>query len=163
MVIVVTGCGATEAPAAPMSAEPVTGSGTAVSPELDQLLEDYIAAFNDYDVEAFQALVTEGYMAYRTEFDSHYAVSSGIAETSPIEWVIAGLKGFYPNLKFYAERRGQAIMSGDGPWLVSQVIFEKYNDPKYPNGIEGISTLTVVDEDGMLKVARDIFVALEVE
>jgi hypothetical protein len=44
-----------------------------------------------------------------------------------------------------------------------QVILEEFNDPKHPNGVEGISTLTIVDEDGTPKVARDIFVALEVK
>jgi hypothetical protein len=168
LVVVLTllaACGPTDVPvtSAPVQPSPTSVPETAIPGEITQLLEDYDAAFNAYDADAFQALVTEGYMAYRTEYDSHYAVSSGIAETSPVEWVIAGLKSYYPNLEFRIERRGQAIVSGDGPWLVSQVLFEEYNDPKYPNGIEGISTVTIVDEDGTLKVARDIFVALEVK
>lgn len=164
LVTVVTACGAKDAVPASAQVQPMATSvpETAVSAEIDQLFEDYIAAFNAYDADALQALITEGYTAYHTEFDSHYAISSGMAETSPREWVIAGLKSYYPNLEYYTERRGQPIMSGDDPWLVSQVIFEKFNDPKYPNGAESISTLTVVDKGGILKVTRDIFVALEV-
>jgi hypothetical protein len=165
LVTMVTACGATDAPptSAPVQPSPTSVPETAIPAEIAQLLRDYDAAFNAYDADAFHALLTEGYMSYRTDFDSHYAVSSGMAEKYPVEWVLAGLKSTYPNLEFHVERRGQAIVSGDGPWIVAQVLFEEFNDPQYPNGVEGIQTLTIVDEGGTLKVARDIYVVLEVK
>jgi hypothetical protein len=165
LVTMVTACGATDAPptSAPVQPTATSAPETAVSAEIDQLFEDYVAAFNAYDADAFQALLTEGYTAYLTADDSRYAISSGIATTLPREWVIARLKSEFPNLEFHLERRGEAIMSGDGPWLVSQVILKTIKDPQYPNGIEGVMTLTVIDEGGTLKVAREIYVQLEVK
>lgn len=32
---------------------------TAITAELDQLLDDYFAAFNDYDVDAIQAVISD--------------------------------------------------------------------------------------------------------
>jgi len=36
-------------------------SPTAAPPEIQQLMEDYVAAFNDYDADALEALVTDNY------------------------------------------------------------------------------------------------------
>jgi len=165
LAVLLAACGPTDVPptSAPAQPLPTPVPETAIPAEIERLVEDYCAVFNTYDADAFEALIAEGYTAYRTEFDSQHAVSSGIAETSPAEWVIASLKSYYANLEYHVERRGQPIISGEGPWLVSQVIFERFNDPRYPNGVEGISTLTIVHEDSTLKVARDIYVAFEVK
>ena len=135
---------------------------TAVTAEIDQLFEDYITAFNNYDEEAVQAVITDGYMVYETGFDPLYAVSTGFTHEYPASWVLAAVNLNYPALEYHWERVGEPIMTGDGPWLVSQAIFSTSNDPCCPNGVEGISILTIVDEGGTLKVARDVFVAFEV-
>jgi hypothetical protein len=48
---------------------------------------------------------------------------------------------------------GEAIMTGDGPYYVSAV--EHFTAPGYgPQGVDGISTFTVVNDGGTLRVAR---------
>ncbi len=48
-------------------------------------------------------------------------------------------------------------MTGDGPWFVSVV--EHFTAPDYgPGGADGVSTFTIVDDDGILKVARHTYV-----
>jgi hypothetical protein len=169
LVIVVTlvaACGSTAAPPTSTPVQPTATSGpeSAVSAEIDQLFEDYIAAFNAYDVDAVRAVITEGYMLYEGgSFHSEFTVSSPISQEYPATWVLAAVQTEYPALKFHWERVGEPIMSGDGPWLVAQVVRSTSKDPQYPNGVEGISILTIVDEDGMLKVARDVFVAFEIK
>jgi hypothetical protein len=162
----VAACGPAKAPATSVPVEPVTASSseTDVSPELDQLFEDYIAAFNAYDAEALQALLTDGYMMYeQNSWDSVNSVSSGFSAVRPIEWVIAGVKSYHPNMETQWQGVGEPIMSGDGPWLVAQVIRNTSKMYRYPDGIEGILTITVIEEDGTLKVARHVLLAFDVE
>ena len=48
-------------------------------------------------------------------------------------------------------------MTGDGPWFVSSV--EHFEAPGYgPEGADGISTFTIVDDGGPLKVSRHTYV-----
>ncbi|MBL7201754.1 MAG: nuclear transport factor 2 family protein [Anaerolineae bacterium] len=137
---------------------------TAVTAEIGQLLNDYFAAFNDYDVDAVRTAITDGYVLYEGgSWDSDRAVSTPVSQAYGAAHVFAFVKGYNRENKVQFERLGEPIMSGDGPWLVAQVIHMTSTDPTYPNGVDGISTLTVVDEGGTLKVARDIFVGFEVK
>ncbi|MEE9512713.1 MAG: hypothetical protein V3V46_01440 [Anaerolineales bacterium] len=146
-----------------VSSDSTKTSETAGSVEIDQLFDDYIAAFNDYDVDAFQALITDGYMSYATAWDPQSAVSTPLDRLRNLNGVLEMVELYYPSNEVQWERLGDPIMTGDGPWLVSQVIRRMSNEPQYPNGIEGISILTIVDEAGTLKVARYVFVAFEVK
>ena len=134
-------------------------SATAVTAEFDQLFDDYIEAFNAYDVEAVGALITDGFMLYRPSYDPLVGVSSALENESRASELFIFLEGGYRVYEYQWERLGDAIMSGEGPWVVSQVVRATSTSPTYPGGVEGVSTLTVVDEDGALKVARDVFVA----
>lgn len=146
-----------------VSSDSTKTSETAVSVEIDQIFDDYIAAFNDYDVDAVRAMTTDGYMSYATAWDPHFAVSTPLDRYRNLKGVLEMVELYYPPIEIQWERLGDPIMTGDGPWLVSQVIHSMSNEPQYPNGIEGISTLTIVDEAGTLKVARNVFVAFEVK
>ena len=146
-----------------VSSDSTKVSETAVSVEIDQIFDDYIAAFNDYDVDAIRAMVTDGYMSYATAWDPHLTVSTPLDRYRNLKGILEVVELYYPPIEVQWERLGDPIMTGDGPWLVSQVIRRMSNEPQYPNGIEGISTLTIVDEAGTLKVARNVFVAFEVK
>jgi hypothetical protein len=48
-------------------------------------------------------------------------------------------------------------MTGDGPWYVSVV--EHFTSTGYgPDGADGVSTFTIVEDGGILKVARHFYV-----
>jgi hypothetical protein len=146
-----------------VSSDSKKASETAVSVEIDQIFDDYIAAFNDYDMDAVRAILTDGYMSYGTAWDPHFAVSTPTDRYRNLRIELEAVELDYPPIEVQWERLGDPIMTGDGPWLVSQVIRRMSNESQYPNGIEGISTLTIVDEAGTLKVARNVFVAFEVK
>jgi hypothetical protein len=146
-----------------VSSDSTKTSETAVSVEIDQIFDDYIAAFNDYDVDAVRAMITDRYMSYGTAWDPQSAVSTPLDRLRNLKTVLAEVELYLPSTEVQWERLGDPIMTGDGPWLVSQVIRRMSNEPQYPNGIEGIFILTIVDEAGTLKVARNVFVAFEVK
>ena len=140
-----------------------TNRETAITAEIDQVFEDYITAFNNYDLDAIDAVLADGYMLYETSWDTVSSVSTPLTREYDRGEVLTAADIWYPAEETQWERLGEAVMTGDDPWLVSQVIRATSNNPLYPNGIEGISILTIIDENGTLKVARDVFVAFEVE
>jgi len=140
-----------------------TNRETAVTAEIDQIFDDYITAFNNYDLEAVESVLADGYMLYQTSRDQEASVSTPINREYDRKETLENVDYGYPAMERQWERLGDTVMSGDSPWLVSQVIRATSNEPQYPNGIEGISILTIVDENGTLKVARDVFVAFEVK
>jgi len=139
-----------------------TNRETAVTAEIDQIFDDYITAFNNYDLEAVEAVLDDDYMIYETGWHRTASVSTPpypIDRESLLE--LTGLTFQIEETQW--ERLGEAIMTGDDPWLVSQVIHITTNNSLYPNGIEGVSILTIIDENGTLKVAREVFVAFKVK
>ena len=145
------------------SSDSTKASETAVTAEIDQVFDDYITASNNYDLEALEAVLADGYWLYMTSKDQASSVSTPLTHDYDRTEVLELFELWYPGIEVQWERLGDMIMSGDGPWLVSQVIRATSNEPQYPNGTEGISILTIVDENGTLKVARDVFVAFEVK
>jgi len=121
---------------------------TAVTTEIENLLDDYLAAWNTSDGEAFVELVTAGYtldmvggVASATERVE--GASELINSLEPMEWSVAVV--------------GERMMTGDGPWYVTEV--EHFTAPGYgAEGADGVSTFTVVDDGGTLKIARHAFV-----
>lgn len=147
----INACGATDAPA-------TADLETAASPEIDQVVGDYFAAFNDYDADALRPLITDGYVLYEGDY-SDRSVSTRVCNPTGAETQLGYVAGYNKGREYQFERLGETIMSGSGPWLVAQVI--RWTSKDYPHGVDGISTLTIVDEGGTLKVARDIYVAFE--
>jgi len=135
---------------------------TTVTAEIDQIFDDYITAFNNNDLEAVEAVLDDDYMIYETGWHRTASVSTPPYPTDRESLLeLTGLT--YQIEETQWERLGEAIMTGDDPWLVSQVIHVTTNNPLYPNGIEGVSILTIIDENGTLKVAREVFVAFKVK
>ena len=125
--------------------------------DIDRLLEQYFVAYNAYDASAVAAVITEGYVLYMGHSYAVETVSSPVDVGYNAEQMLSSVEGYNKTHEYQFKRIGDPIITGDGPWIVSQVIFETSTD--HPNGVSGISTFTVVKEDGVFKVARDIYVA----
>jgi hypothetical protein len=117
-------------------------SDTAVTADIQQLLDDYSAAWNDYDGDAFSALVTENYRFV-------YGSSSNNATEQAA--LISG--AVFESTNWNVTQIGDPIMVGDGPWLVA-VPNNLTGDEYGADGQDGFSMMTVVDSDGTLLIAR---------
>lgn len=135
---------------------------TAVTAEIDQLLDDYLAAWNTYDADALRALLTDGFMWYFTNLDPKHGVSTGVSGSKDLAETLSYVEGSAQFNKVQFEWVGEPIMTGVGPWLVSRAWH--YTSENYEHlEAHGISTYTIVDEDGMPKLARAIEVGFDVE
>ena len=123
-------------------------SETAVTEEIQAVIDTYLAAWNSYDGEAFIELVTSDYA-----LDMTSRPTSMILQAQETSELINGLAA-----RDWKEAViGEPSMTGDGPWFVSVV--EHFTAPDYgPQGADGVSTFTIVDDDGTLKVARHTYV-----
>lgn len=114
----------------------------AISDEVQEVLDAYSSAFEDYDGAAFLAVVTDDF-TFRSELDEFDATeqAAGIGDLESVGWV--------------AEQTGDAVMAGDGPWYIAQ---PNTIDDDMMSPIEGLSIFTIVDDEGTLKVAEHTFV-----
>lgn len=128
--------------------EATTGPETAVNAEIQQLLDDYAAAWNNYDGDGFLAVVGDDYVM-RT---GRYGDWTADQQVVPV--------GDSITHGWHSEVIGEAIMTGEGPWYVSHVQYLTTTDSLLPpEGVYGVSTFKIVDEDGTLKIARHTFSA----
>jgi uncharacterized protein HemX len=119
-------------------------SDTAVTDDVQQLLDDYYDAWNDHDGDAYLELMTD---------NARHV--TGLGETSAAQQA-----AYIDNLDTYnwhVEPIGDAVMSGDGrPWYVAQVNLLTSNT--YPDeGYEGMSVLTIIDDGGTLRISRHVY------
>jgi hypothetical protein len=135
---------------------------TAVTAEIDQFLDDYIGAWNAYDADALRPLLTDGFMWYWTKVDQKHGISTGLSHSRDVALTLSYIEEIGPLSKLHLEWVGEPIMTGDGPWVVSRawrVTAENYDHQE----TQGISIYTIVDEDGTLKLAREIEVGFDVK
>lgn len=119
-------------------------SESSVTGEVQTLLDDYTAAWNDHDGEAFLALVTDDY----TFTSEEMFTGQPLTTTAAGQAMLIGAMG-----DFDIEVIGQPIMTGDGPWLVAQANRVTTESTEQ----DGISNFVVVDEGGTLLVASHIW------
>ena len=117
-------------------------SETAPSDDVAQLWDDYSDAWNNYDGDAFLALVTPDYT-----FVTEQGTTSAASEAAYIN----GLGSY----DWQVTPVGEPIMAGDGPWFVSQV--NRVEQSNWSEPVEGISVLTIVDDGGVLRVSNHTF------
>jgi len=121
---------------------------TAVTDEIQILLDDYLATWNNQDGQAFLELVTDDYALHMT---------SGAVSMSQHAEQARGTLEALAGRDWSESVIGEPIMTGNGPWFVSLV--EHFTAPGYgPEGADGVSTFTIVDDGGTLKVARHTYV-----
>jgi hypothetical protein len=111
-------------------------SETAATAEIEQLLDDYNAAWNSADADAYLALLTDNY----TIETAAYGVYSGPGQAANL---VPNLSGVEPISEY--------MMIGTGPWFVTMA---SHHD-RYPisSGADSVSVLKIVEENGTLKVA----------
>jgi hypothetical protein len=114
---------------------------TALSTDVAQVWDDYTDAWSNYDGDAFLELTTDDYT---------FVSEMGTAGPASQAAFING-SGRYD---WRVTRVGEPTMAGDGPWFVSQVNLIE-DDRSGP--VEGISVLTIVDDDGVLRVSNHTF------
>ena len=115
---------------------------TAPSDDVAQLWDDYSDAWNNYDGDAFLQLTTDDYTLV-TEQGTTTAASQATA--------INGLGSY----DWQVTPVGERVMAGDGPWFLTQV--NRVQDSTMTEPVEGISVLTIVDDDGVLLVSNHTF------
>jgi len=118
---------------------------TSVPDDVQQLLDDYEAAVENNDVEAFRSLVTEDFR--RPEY---YGDASG-APYRAVETVDNMASYLRANVGIEIEKVGDpVVVDGDGTWYVAYP--EQWVSLGTGTGYDYIYTYVVVDEDGTLKL-----------
>ena len=115
----------------------------AATPEVAQLVDDYIQSWNDYDGDAFLALTSAGY-----RFESPGGMSFNQAEQA--EEIVTTL----PRFAWSVERLAEPVMTGDDPYYVTWPI-------KVTNNMreaDGMSILTVVSDGDNFLVRRHVVI-----
>jgi hypothetical protein len=117
-------------------------SETAAPAAVEELLNDYGAAWNNYDGEAFLALTTADYVHDngRVTYDQARTANLISIDLKAMNWQL--------------EQVGDRIVSGDGPYYTAEVN-QLTSGSTQAN--DGISTIVVVDTDDGLKVSSHVW------
>jgi hypothetical protein len=111
--------------------------------EAQTAVDAYMEAWNNYDAEAFAALVTADYV-----FENEGG--TGDAATTPSSF------GYAEQGNWLAETVGEPIWHGDDPTLYMSAAHLLTADFYPEEGIEAISTMTLVKEGDSYLVARHV-------
>ncbi len=114
---------------------------TALSSEVQELVDAYTQTWNDDDGDAFLALVTDDY-----RFVSLLGDQDAEATAADIS---------SPQASSTIGQVGDGIMTGDGPYYGS--IVNEFVGPEDDDRWTGISTFVVVDDGGVLKIAQHAY------
>jgi hypothetical protein len=125
---------------------------TGVDEEIQQLLDDYLTAWEVRDEAAVRSATTEDFVLKEYAYaDSPFGVSYRVDDD------INGLVNVGFGYVWTNEQVGDPIVTGEGPWFVSvEEIWE--GSARY---LEGQATYTIVEVDGVLKIAYHYWAGLE--
>ncbi len=114
---------------------------SAVTPtgEIAVLLDDYSAAWNDYNGEAVLELTAPGFT---------YVSAGGTEMDRPDTSAL--VTNELPTHRFAMERPGFPVMMGDGPWYVAMPVHTSTNIRE----ADGIAMLTIIDQGDTFLVVR---------
>lgn len=118
---------------------------TALAPpaEMDQLIDDYIAAWNDHDGEAFMETTRAG-----------YTFNSG-GVTYDRDGQLANIEGILPQRDWHVELLDDPLVVGDGPWY--HVSFPVEITENLFDATHGVNILTLIESDGGYLVTQHTF------
>jgi hypothetical protein len=119
--------------------------------EVAQVVEDYINAITNQDVDAWRATITDEYIlrrsVYSPETQTRWEQDSYLEDTAdPYAFRIEF------NAPVEYEQLDDSLVTGDGPWYVT--IRQRWIEIVEPDQIvwEGNGTFVVVERDGVMKV-----------
>lgn len=119
-----------------------TGSDTAVTGDIETLLDDYSTAWNDYDSQAFLALVTDDYTFEGAgEVNTAEEEALGIAQLGAYDWHVV--------------LTGDRVIAGDGPTYVA---LQPNRVTSTVGDMEGISVFTILETDGSYLISGHTFI-----
>lgn len=153
---VVVGCGDADESTSSADVAGTTGQETAsvtiapavtVPPGVEELIEEYLAAWVDQDEQVVRALVTDGFVI--NEFI--YSVGTEVKLSEHIADDIEGVVNIGFPYSYQNELLGEPVVVGESPlWLVS---YEE-NWTRGTEHLDGVATYVVVDDNGTLKIAN---------
>ena len=126
---------------------------SAMPADVEQVIDDYTGAIAAGDRYAWEETVTDDYANRRYTFGSDHELWA--------DWTLEEAANAYafriefkPAVEY--EQIGEPLVTGDGPWFVTvaQSWLEEEGDIVY----DGSATYTVVERDGVVKVASEYFV-----
>ena len=112
---------------------------TGISDEVQELMYEYTQAWNDNDGDAFLSLVTDDFRMVTSAAETNAAQQASIIEQR-WSWTV--------------EEVGEGVMTGDGPYYVAVV---DRLESETAETLTGVSTVTVVDDGGTLKVSEHVY------
>ena len=116
-------------------------ASTALSSEVQELIDEYTQTWNDNDGDAFLALVTDDYRFVSLVDDQDAEATAADISADQIFWTVSQV--------------GDGVMTGDGPYYGS--IVNEFAGPEDDDRFTGISTFVVVDDGGVLKIAQHAY------
>lgn len=121
--------------------------------EIQQLLDDYLTAWETQDEAAVRSATTGNYVLNEYAYtDDTLGFRLNYHVDDDIDGVVD--EGFRYN--WSNEHVGDPIVTGDGPWFVS--VEEHWEETGYV--YEGQANYTIVEEDGVLKIANHYWAGL---
>lgn len=127
---------------------------TGLDDEIEQLLDDYLTAWEARDEPAIRAATTENFVLneYAYTDDPTFGFRQSYVVNDNIDGVVS--EGFGYN--FTVEHVGDPIVTGEGPWFVSvEEIWEESN-----SHYEGQANYTIIEVDGVFKIANHYWAGL---
>ena len=132
------------------------GATSGTDQEIQQLLDDYLRAWETKDEAAVRSTVTEGFVineyVYRNDDTQGFILDYHVNDD--IDGVVR--QGF--GYAWTNEQVGDLRVTGEGPWIVSVRENWKEGSTRY----EGQANYTVVEVDGALQIANHYWAGLRI-
>lgn len=130
--------------------------GTAVPADVQAVIDEFVLASENVDLEAMQAVVTDDFRRPFYEGDpagKGLMTSGGVTLPEQDVWTMEDFEAEFwetDTAVYEVERIGDPIVQGDGPWYVS--VAQHWESPSLGTQFDAVYTFAVVDEDGTLKI-----------
>jgi hypothetical protein len=136
------------------SSDSSSDSGSELPADVAQVVDDYINAITDEDLDAWRGTITDDFVHRRGVYGN---VSQERLEEESYDEAASGYAHrieFYETSQEY-EQVGDLFVTGDGPWFVT--IRQRWIVHFEPDKTlyEGNATFVVVERDGVMKVAAE--------
>lgn len=119
-----------------------SGNQSAPPDDVAEVLDDYIAAWENQDVDGFRAVVTDDYALNEEILELDGPRHPLVAD---VDYAADGVEGTDYEVEFF----GDMIVTGEGPWFVA--VGETWIDRF--NRLDGTANYVIVDEAGTLKIS----------